>query len=262
MSECVLLEVNEGIATVTLNRPEKHNALNLEVFNTLERVIFEIHQREDIGCLILRGYGTEAFSSGLDMEDNAILEMFSKWSDDVSPEDHVKRSILKLRKPFDMIAELEIPVIAAINGYCLGGGMELALCADIRVANPHAVFSLPEVSLGFIPDLGGTQSLTAVAGPSTAKYFILTSVKVRAREAMLMGVLNEVSSEEDAYLRARELAEMILASPEYPVRLAKEVVNAAVKERLIEGLEKETSLATRAVLVHPFLKSMFNKSST
>ena len=137
--------------------------------------------------------------------------------------------------------------------------MEISLCADIRIASIHAKFSLPEVALGFIPDLGGTQRLQAIVGTGVARYLILTGKRISARDAYLLGIVNEVVNYEDCYERAIGLAEEIASLPPHSVRMAKKALHKSSKLITSKGLNIELDCAVNAVLEHPFIKSFISE---
>ena len=177
----LVLEVEDGIGTLTINRPDSLNALNTEVLTEIKQAAIDIETNKNIRILIITGAGNKAFVAGAD-----IKEMASKNA----IEGH-KFSELG-NTAFSSIANLNQPVIAAINGYALGGGLELALACDIRIASTNAIVGQPEVGLGIIPGFGATQRLSRAIGTAKAKEYILTARNIKADEALRAGLFNKV----------------------------------------------------------------------
>jgi enoyl-CoA hydratase len=195
----ILFERDErGIATVQINRPKKLNALNDEVLNELTGVFQAIQIDEEITAVIMTGSGEKAFVAGADIKE---LRELNKRS--------ARMASQKGQQIFQMIEDTRVPVIAAVNGYALGGGAELAMACHLRIAGKNAVFGLPEVGLGLIPGYGGTQRLAQIVGRARALEMILTGKQVNADEAHQMGLVNEVM-DGNAVDAARKLAEKIL----------------------------------------------------
>jgi len=235
----VLLKVEGALATVILNRPEAMNALNHEVWEGLARAASAIQQDPGIHVVILTGAGERAFSAGID-----IKAVSSGWSAlEGLPARPGPDSMTYLKNAFTAYENLAVPVIAAINGYCLGAGFELALCCDIRFASDSAVFSLPEVQLGALPDMGSTQRLPRIVGAALAKEIILTSRRIDAAEALRIGLVDHVYPKDRLMPEVRKLAEEIASREPAIVQAAKRAVNAAVNHGLDTGLNYETSLA-------------------
>lgn len=180
----ITLETDEkGIATVTINRPKKLNALNDNVLNELADLFKVIQVDEDINAIIVKGAGDKAFVAGADIKELREL-------DDRSG----RMASQKGQQIFQLIEDTRKPLIAAVNGYALGGGAELAMACHLRIAGENAVFGLPEVGLGLIPGYGGTQRLPSLIGRARALEMILTGKQVKAKEALQLGLVNEVSA--------------------------------------------------------------------
>ena len=179
MGEFVRLEVADGVGTIRLDRP-KMNALNVQVQEEIRAVAAEATERDDVRAVVVYG-GERVFAAGADIKEMA----------DMSYTDMVKRSGA-LQSSFTAVARIPKPVVAAITGYALGGGCELALCADIRIAADNAMLGQPEILLGIIPGAGGTQRLTRLVGPSKAKDLIFTGRFVKADEALAIGLVDRV----------------------------------------------------------------------
>lgn len=217
--ETLLFEADENqIGRLTINRPDKMNALNNQVLSELDNVVDAIKNDKNIRALIITGAGEKAFVAGAD-----IKELSS-----VQPEkgaDFARRG----QKIFQKIEDLEIPVIAAVNGYALGGGCELAMACHIRIAAPNAVMGLPEVSLGIIPGYGGTQRLAELTGKAKALELILTGRFVKAEEAAQIGLVNKVA-EESAVDEAQFMLGSILKQGPVAVQWAMKAVRESGTE--------------------------------
>ncbi|MCY3902783.1 MAG: enoyl-CoA hydratase/isomerase family protein [Caldilineaceae bacterium] len=219
-SELVQLSHDGPIATVVLNREEKLNALNSEMLAALEEYADVLDRSQDVRVVLMTGTG-RAFCVGAD-----IIE----WSD-LTPLEMGRRWIRDGHRIFARYARLPQPVIAVLNGYTFGGGLELALAADLRLAAAGAQLSFPEVKLGIIPGWGGTQRLGQLVGPSRAKQMIFSGERVDAEVAERSGLVNEVVPGEQLAQRARELAEAIAANGPVAVQMSKQLIDAAAADR-------------------------------
>ncbi|MEX2605241.1 MAG: enoyl-CoA hydratase-related protein, partial [Gracilimonas sp.] len=224
----LLLEVDDaGICTLTINRPEKLNALNTQVLDELNEAVDAIKNNYKIKALIITGAGDKAFVAGADIKELSSL-------DPVSGEKVSKKG----QDIFQKIEDLTIPVIAAVNGYALGGGCELAMACHLRIASQSAALGLPEVSLGLIPGYGGTQRLSKLAGKAKALEFIMTGRQVKAEEAYEVGLVNQLT-EQSPVEEAKALLGKILKQG--PVAIKNALL--AVKESGSEnGFEAEAKL--------------------
>jgi enoyl-CoA hydratase/carnithine racemase len=226
MGEFVRLEVADGIGTIRLDRP-KMNALNEQVQEEIRAAAHEATQRDDVKAVIVYG-GERVFAAGADIKEMA----------EMSYTDMVKRSA-GLQSSLTAVAKIPKPVVAAITGYALGGGCELARCAVIRIASDKAVLGQPEVLLGIIPGAGGTQRLTRLVGPSKAKDIIFTGRFVKATEALAIGLVDQVAPAEGVYDAAREWAGQFTGAASYAIRAAKESIDRGLEVDLETGLEIE-----------------------
>ncbi len=239
----VLLSIEDRIAFITLNRPEVRNAINGEVLEGLRSALERILSEPEVRAVIITGAGDRAFSSGLDLKAAASGQGFL-------PRATVRSDFEALQiggRIYAMIENFPIPVIAAINGYCLGIGMELALACDIRLASENAVFSLPEVQMGTIPDTGGTQRLTKIVSPGKAKELIFTGRRIDAAEALRIGLVEHVYPQDKLMEEAKKLAQEIASIAPPLIEGAKRAINVAVSYPLELGLSYEitTAIATR-----------------
>ena len=226
MSDFVRLEVEGGVATIRLDRPPM-NALNFEIQDALPAAALEATARRDVFAVIVYG-GEKVFAAGADIKEMQTM----------SYTDMVDRSAA-LQAAFTVIARIPKPTVAAITGYALGGGCELALSCDFRVAGENAKLGQPEVLLGIIPGAGGTQRLSRLVGPSRAKDIIFSGRFVSAEEALRIGLVDEVVAPEDVYAAARRRAERYVGGPAYAIRAAKEAVDRGIEVDLETGLEIE-----------------------
>ena len=226
MSGFVRLEVEGGVATIRLDRPPM-NALNFEIQDALPAAALEATARRDVFAVIVYG-GEKVFAAGADIKEMQTM----------SYTDMVDRSAA-LQAAFTVIARIPKPTVAAITGYALGGGCELALSCDFRVAGENAKLGQPEVLLGIIPGAGGTQRLSRLVGPSRAKDIIFSGRFVSADEALRIGLVDEVVAPDDVYAAARRRAERYVGGPAYAIRAAKEAVDRGLEVDLGTGLEIE-----------------------
>ena len=226
MSTFVRLEVEEGIGTIRLDRPPM-NALNVEIQDALHIAAAEAAARHDVSAVIIYG-GEKVFAAGADIKEMQPM----------SYTDMVDRSVA-LQAAFTAVARIPKPTVAAVTGYALGGGCELTLACDFRVAADNATFGQPEVLLGVIPGAGGTQRLSRLVGASRAKDIIFTGRFVSAEEALRIGLVDEVVAPEDVYAAARRRVERYVGGPAYAIRAAKEAIDRGLEVDLETGLEIE-----------------------
>jgi len=226
VGELVRLDVADGVATLRLDRP-KMNALDVQMQEGIRAAAHEAAERGDVRAVVLYG-GERAFAAGAD-----ITEMNA-----MSYTDMVERSG-RLQSSFTAVARIPKPVVAAITGYALGGGLELALCADLRVAAEDAQVGQPEILLGIIPVAGGTQRLARLVGPSRAKDIVFTGRFVGAEEALSIGVVDWVVPAGDVYDTAYAWAAQFAQGPAYALRAAKEAIDHGLEVDLTTGLEIE-----------------------
>jgi enoyl-CoA hydratase len=221
----VLIEREEPIAVVRLNRPEQRNALSNRLMNELVGALENLDEDETIRCIVLTG-DERAFAAGADIKE---------LSDATNFELYFGGRIDK----WDAIRKIRTPIVAAVSGYCLGGGCELAMACDLIIASETAQFGQPETNLGVLPGAGGTQRLTRAIGKSKAMDVILTGRFLDAREAEQAGLVARVASSDDWLEEAKGVAQAIAAKSPVGVRLAKEAVNQAFETTLAAGLDAE-----------------------
>jgi enoyl-CoA hydratase/carnithine racemase len=213
----ILLALERHLATITLNRPEKLNAIDAEMLESLETVIRKIDRDLNVRVVLLTGAGERAFCVGADIHAWSALEPLDMW----------RRWVRDGHRVFDLVARLRQPVIAVMNGFAFGGGLELALAADLRLAAEHAEMGLPEVKLGTIPGWTGSQRLPALIGPARAKELIFTGKRVDATAAERWGLVNEVVPGDRLMARAQQMATEIAANAPVSVQIAKQLVDSA-----------------------------------
>jgi len=223
----IRVDVAESIATLTIDRPEVKNALDLETVQACHRALDELEGRTDAGVLVITGGGESSFVSGADIND-----IRARGRDEGLAA--INSSL------FAHIERFPRPTIAAVNGYALGGGCELALACDIRVASETAKFGQPELGLGIIPGAGATQRLPKIVGMGWAKHLVLTGEIIDARQALEIGLVTMVAPAGQLQIRARELAKKILRQGPLAARLAKLALNASARVDLDSGLLIET----------------------
>ncbi|MBB5774351.1 enoyl-CoA hydratase/isomerase family protein [Nonomuraea jabiensis] len=226
MGEFVSVEVADQIATIRLDRP-KMNALNMQVQREIVEAAREVDADPQVQAVIVYG-GEKVFAAGVDIKEMA----------DMSYADMAAHS-RTLQACFTEVARIGKPVIAAVTGYALGGGCELALCADFRVAGESAKLGQPEILLGLIPGAGGTQRLPRLIGPARAKDLIFTGRHVPAAEALALGLVDRVVPDEQVYTAALEWAATFVGGPSVALRAAKQAVDQGLEADLDTGLEIE-----------------------
>ncbi len=225
----------EYVATLTFDRPDALNALNSKVTIDLKSALSELEgKKSEIRALVITGAGTKSFVAGADISEMVKL---------TPPE---ARSFLhELQQTLTKLEELAIPVIAKINGYALGGGLEVALACDIRIASENALIGLPEVSLGLIPAGGGTQRLTRLIGEGHSKYLIMTGSRLNAEEAMQYGILSKVVPQDQLDEEIDNLLNTVLKLAPVAIGSAKIAIQASFNELLNSGLEIELDEAVK-----------------
>ncbi len=232
----VLLEVQGKIAIVTLNRPKARNAFNRGIMEGLYEAASNIQSDPSINAVIITGSGDQAFCAGIDLKMVAAGEDLTGG---VKRHDRFEQ-IQVYRDCFTAYERLPVPVIAAINGFCLGAGLELALSCDIRLAGETAVFSIPEVQLGIIPDGGGTQRLPKIVGVGKAKELIYTGRRIDAQEALRIGLVEHVYPQARLMEEAKKLAQEI-SDNGAPVMGCKRAINIAMNYPADVGLLYESA---------------------
>ncbi|WP_221354578.1 enoyl-CoA hydratase/isomerase family protein [Streptomyces beigongshangae] len=220
------LEVAEGVGTIRLDRPPM-NALDVATQDRLRELAEEAARREDVRAVVLYG-GEKVFAAGADIKEMQAM-------------DHAAMVVRSraLQDSFTAVTRIPKPVVAAVTGYALGGGCELALCADFRVAADNAKLGQPEILLGLIPGAGGTQRLSRLVGPSRAKDLIFTGRMVKADEALSLGLVDRVVPAADVYAEAHAWAAKLAQGPALALRAAKESVDAGLETDLETGLAIE-----------------------
>lgn len=231
MYKTLIYEKKENIGLLTINRPDKLNAISNELTSELSQLLGEIENDEELRVLIITGAGDKAFVAGADIKE--LVDRDAKMGRRVSRE---------RQEIFSLMENLQIPVIAAINGYALGGGLEIALACSIRVCSEKAQFGAPEVKLGIIPGDGGTQRLPRLVGLGRAMEMILTGDFIDAQEAYRIGLVNKVLPHEELMDGAMELAQRIASRPPLAVRYAKEAVNRSQEGDAVSGFALESYL--------------------
>jgi len=222
----LLLAKEDGIGIITINRPQVLNVLNIEVFSELNEMFAEIENDPEIRVVIITGAGDKAFVAGVD-----ILEIKDKNSVDIN------RFIVIARRAGDRICNLSKPVIAAINGYAFGGGNELALACDLRIASEKAQFGQQEINLGIIPGGGAIPRLTQLVGMTRAKEIVYTGDVIDARNALQMGLINKIVPPEKLMEEARALARKLLSKSSLALSYAKKAFNTGADMGLTAAMD-------------------------
>ncbi|GAB4300479.1 MAG: enoyl-CoA hydratase-related protein [Ignavibacteriaceae bacterium] len=227
----ILADIKDKVATVTINRPEKMNALNNELLSELENFFGEVQDNDDVFVIIITGAGEKAFVAGADISELNKLGILS-----------AKEFSVRGQKIFNMIENSAKPVIAAVNGFALGGGCELALACHIRLASNNAKFGQPEVNLGIIPGYGGTQRLARLVNTGRAAEYILSGNMIDASEAFRIGLVNHIYEKDELPAKAFELAVTIASKGQQAVRLALDAVRISQQSSLRQGLDYEAAV--------------------
>src|SRR5437588_6397498 len=228
--ETLLVERRERVAIITINRPDKRNALSIKTREEGSAALEELRADDSVRVVVITGAGDKAFIAGADIAEFAGRTAVTQ------------RDVMTGRSLFTAIDSFPKPVIAMINGYCLGGGCELAMACDLRIASERASFGQPEINLGIIPGGGGTQRLTHLVGEGKAMELILTGEIINAQAAHAIGLVNTVVPHEELEAKTLEIANRIAEKSPIALRLAKEAVKTAARSTLDEGLRREIDL--------------------
>jgi enoyl-CoA hydratase len=230
MPQNILIEKRDRIALITINRPDKLNALNIKTRQELAEALDELRADDAVRVVVSTGAGEKSFVAGADIaefEGRTALE---------------QRRVMRAKNILTAAEDFPKPIIAMINGFCLGGGCELALACDIRVASDRARFGQPEINLGIIPGGGGTQRLTRLVGEGKAMQMILTGEMINAEEAYRLGLVNEVYPAPELEAKTMELANRIAEKSPVALAMAKAAIKNAARMNLREGLDQEIDL--------------------
>lgn len=230
MAEFVTYEQDGFVGVITINRPQALNALNSQVLNDLEEV-FNSVDLDTTRALVLTGAGEKSFVAGADIGEMSTLtksegEAFGKKGNDI----------------FRMIETFPIPVIAAVNGFALGGGCEIAMSCDFRFCSDNAIFGQPEVGLGITPGFGGTQRLARIVGVGIAKQLIYTARNIKAEQAKAIGLVNDVFPQEELLEQAKKVASIIAANAPIAVRNCKKAINDGLDATMDDAIVIEEKL--------------------
>ncbi|MFE9707391.1 enoyl-CoA hydratase/isomerase family protein [Streptomyces sp. NPDC005930] len=222
----VHLEVADGVGTLRLDRPPM-NALDVATQDRLKELAEEVTRRDDVRAVVIHG-GEKVFAAGADIKEMQVMDHAAM----------IARS-RALQDSFTAVARIPKPVVAAVTGYALGGGCELALCADFRIAGENAKLGQPEILLGLIPGAGGTQRLSRLVGPSKAKDLIFTGRQVKADEALAIGLVDRVVPAAEVYEQAHAWAARLAKGPAIALRAAKEAIDTGLETDIETGLAVE-----------------------
>jgi enoyl-CoA hydratase len=228
--ETLLVTIAEGVATITINRPDKRNALNAAVRRDVIDALDELRHEDEVRVVVFTGAGDKAFIAGADIGEFAERTPLEQ------------RAVMNERRVFDEIANYPKPTIAMINGFALGGGCELAMACDIRIAARSAKLGQPEIRLGIIPGGGGTQRLPRLVGPGRALKLILSGELIGAEEAHRIGLVDDLVDDADLRQHTMQFARTMAGFSPVTLRLAKAAVSAAMEAPLSAGLAMEREL--------------------
>jgi enoyl-CoA hydratase len=230
-SKSVLTETADGIARITVNRPESLNALNSALLLELERTLHQIERDSGVQAVVITGAGEKAFVAGADIKEMAAMTSYQGH-----------QFALQGQRVMLLIEKMTKPVIAAVNGYALGGGLELALACDIIYASENAKVGFPEVSLGIIPGFGGTQNLSRLIGPNRAKELVFSGRIIPAQKALAWGIVNELCPQGELAERTMALAREIVKNGSLGVGYAKNAIVNGLNMTKEDGFRYESSL--------------------
>jgi enoyl-CoA hydratase len=231
--ENVLMEIEDGIATITINRPKALNALNTITLNELKEAVLAADGDSNVQVVIITGAGSKAFVAGADIAQMRDLKALEG-----------RRMTMLGQEVFELIEKSNKPVIAAVNGFALGGGCELAMACDMRIVAENAKFGQPEVNLGIIPGFGGTQRLARLIGKGRAKYYIFTGFMMTAEEALAVGLADKVVKTEELMVVCKETAKTIMTKAPVAVMMAKKAINLGLDIDLATGVAYEAEAYT------------------
>lgn len=231
--ETLIYEKRDGAAYVTLNRPQVLNRYNIKMRDEMYQVLTAIRDDPEVAVVIFKGAGERAFSVGADLSEFGT-----------APSPIIARQVRWERDVWGLFSSLKQPLIAAIHGYCLGSGVEIACFCDVRIAAEDAIFGLPEVGLGILPAAGGTQTLPRIIGRGKALEILFTSDHIDAQEAYRIGLVNMVVPRQRLYHEADRMAQKIMSRDPIAVRYAKEAINRGLDLSLEQGLALERKLAS------------------
>ncbi len=222
------VEIRDKIALITMSRPQALNALNSDVISDFNRAVKELSQNKDIRVLIITGEG-KAFIAGADIKELSEMNPAGAYT-----------FSRKGQQAFERLEQLDIPVIAAVNGFALGGGCELAMACDMRIASTTAKFGMPEVTLGLMPGFAGTQRLTKLVGYSNAMYMMTTAETITAEEALRLGLVQIVAEPHQLMDTSMEVAQKIASRGKYAVKAVKELARKSTHTSMEFGSELES----------------------
>lgn len=231
MEKNILQDISEGVALVTVNRPESLNALNSRLLGELECALYQIEQDQTVQAVIITGAGEKAFVAGADIKEMAAMTSYQGH-----------QFALQGQRLMLLIDKMTKPVIAAVNGYALGGGLELALACDLIYASENARVGFPEVTLGIMPGFGGTQNLARLIGKNKANEMIFTGKMITADKALAWGIVNEVFAPEELLPKAKETAAAIAGVGTLGVSYAKNAIANGLNMTKEDGFRYEASL--------------------
>jgi len=231
--ENIIYEISDGIAWITLNRPKALNAVNTKMRDELYEVIPAVKDDPEVRAAIIKGAGDRAFSAGADISEFGT-----------APSQTIAREVRWERDLWGMFLSIQKPVIAAIGGFALGAGIEMAMCCDIRLASDNAQFGLPEANLGMVPTAGGSQTMPRVILHGHVSQIVFTADRIDANEALRIGLVNQIVPKEQLLSAAESLARKIMSNNPVALEYAKAAITRGLDLPLDQGLEMETRLAS------------------
>jgi enoyl-CoA hydratase/carnithine racemase len=247
MTDTVLLEIKAPVAAITLNKPQRLNALDFEMWEAIGQAAAAIDANTEVRVALLTGAGG-AFCAGLDVKAGSTLSELRLDGSPAPALPAIRRHLARLQACFSRLEACRVPVIAALERVCIGGGLELALCCDVRLAAEGTVFAIPEVQLGIVPDMGGTQRLPRTIGIGLAKELIYSARRIDAGQALRIGLVNAVYPAGELQARVAELAAEISSNAPLAVQAAKRSINSTYWREIGAWLDQEAAEAAGPLL--------------
>jgi enoyl-CoA hydratase/carnithine racemase len=247
MTDRVQVELKAPVATITLNKPERLNALDVSMWEAIGEAAAAIDAAPDVRVAVLKGAGG-AFCAGLDVKAGSTMSGLDAQRSPAEALPFIRRHLAHLQSCFSRLEACRVPVIGALERVCIGGGLELALCCDIRLAAEGTIFAIPEVQLGIVPDMGGTQRLPRTIGIGLAKELVYSGRRIDAAAALRIGLINAVYPATDLAARATDLAAEIAANAPLAVQAAKRSINGTFWREIGGWLDHEAAEAAGPLL--------------
>ncbi|MEM7184659.1 MAG: enoyl-CoA hydratase-related protein [Spirochaetota bacterium] len=241
----ILFRNQKNISKIVLNRSHKRNAISRELLNALQKVLLQLRDDSSVSCLLLTGSGEKAFCAGADLQERASMS-----------EEEVVAFLDQFRETLDILENLPFPVVAALNGSAFGGGLEIALACDLRIARERASFGLTEAKLGIIPGAGGTQRLSRLVGVAKAKELIFLGKRLPGKAALAYGLVNQCFSDAEYEEKLAQLVEELMSSAPLSLKFAKTAIDRGLTMNLSAALDLERQLYNKTLTTKDRLEGL------